>query len=42
MHAAVAGTSGVACLQGNIAAPAQIALSDDEFETLVGIGEQNA
>ena len=39
--AAVTGTSSVAHLAENVAA-AEIALSDDEFETLSAIGEQNA
>ena len=40
-HAAVTGTSSVAHLEENVAA-AEIVLSDDEFETLSAIGEQNA
>ena len=35
------GTSSVAHLEENVAA-AEIVLSDDEFETLSAIGEQNA
>ena len=40
-HVAVTGASSVAHLEENVAA-GEVALSDDEFETLSAIGEQNA